>query len=124
MPVESHKPTRSLVGKAVSPSLIAIASSTMEDPPTRNTANLFDGAWGKYNKDLVFWRVPESTNKTDEQMGPVYTTAQVSSEKPPSNYATRDLATEAVPESQLQAELNAGVLPAFSSPTSNWTGPV
>ena len=24
----------------------------MEDPPTRNTANLFDGAWGNFSKDL------------------------------------------------------------------------
>ena len=107
---------------SMSPSLITIASSAMEDPPTRNTANLFDGAWGKYNKDLVYWRVPESANKTDEQMGPVYIAAQVSSEKPPNNYATRDLATEAVPEPQLQAELNAGVLPAALRPQPSHAG--
>ena len=54
MPVESHKPKKQLqVVKAVSPSLTTVASSIMEDTPIKNAANLFHGAWGSYNKDVI-----------------------------------------------------------------------
>ena len=48
VPVESHK----LAVEAVSPPLTAIASSTMEDTPTRSTEDFLNSAWGKF-KDQV-----------------------------------------------------------------------
>ena len=81
------------------------AQAATQRGPACHSLAVQDSAMDTYN--IKKKRIHEWTSSLNE-MGPVYTAAQVSSEKPPSNYATRDLATETVTESQLQAELKAG----------------